>query len=432
MGHKCDYKFKLKRTTNQKIYFETIAHYKEKHIAVQRLFENGKCKERYLWDSCISGWLVSFPGERLSYYYGSDKVQEIKWSDIKSYKRENCAKLTHISTIDWESILNEISIKRPELKYFCKKILIGCKNVSPYEFLDLLNIYQVHPEIEPLIEYGYIKIALNKNLRKYKKQTINKALNYLKNNGAKINELYYEKGINLKQLLLFSKNEEYTCEEMYIMQRYAFKIEQVRYCLRKKIEYSDYANYIKKVQEVGHTLDDYWSFPNNFQKQFDKVNNESLAIQKAQYLSKKTMLDKGLEKFKKMSLKTQKIIKNYRLYIPYQYEDFVKQAQELNQCLIRCNYVESMNKLKDVLIFIVDDKTSKRIATAEIDYKKELLQLYGYEYNDYNDLSHDKSKVTPELKEIIINYIKDLKLIKPKIHYFKNDRTVYNLDMVNV
>ena len=83
--------------------------------------------------------------------------------------------------------------------------------------------------------------------------------------------------------------------------------------------------------------------------------------------------------------------------------DSVEQASVLNQCIIRMNYIDEVNK-NYVLFFILKGNTP--IATCEVTnlLEKKIGQFYADEHDRTNCLP------TPEVRNAMLKYLDELKV----------------------
>lgn len=103
-------------------------------------------------------------------------------------------------------------------------------------------------------------------------------------------------------------------------------------------------------------------------------------------------------------LNNEEIIGKFRVFIPNDIQVCERQANELHQCIMRCDYVKDMAKKKLVLIFMTKlDGTP--VATCEINNKtKEIKQFYA------NELDRENCLPTKTMKKAMNTYIERLDL----------------------
>ena len=154
-----------------------------------------------------------------------------------------------------------------------------------------------------------------------------------------------------------------------------------------------YHDYFEMAKECGHDMKDpYWYAPKNLQKAHDKVLKEVERVREARReratleLIKKQQEEEKTKfaKFRRFAKRFQKLQINtdgFKVYVPGEVDDIVKQAEILHQCLISCDYIRKMASRRSVLVFITNDK-GKRIATAEIMPDGKVGQFYGDERSE--------------------------------------------------
>jgi hypothetical protein len=65
--------------------------------------------------------------------------------------------------------------------------------------------------------------------------------------------------------------------------------------------------------------------------------------------------------------------KGYEIFIPQTIKEWVKQAEVLNQCILRCGYINKVIKQKSLLIFV--QKNGTPIATVEVNSNAEIKNM---------------------------------------------------------
>lgn len=371
MGHRCFYYAHL-TLHGDEIVNEVTAIYKPKNKKskselVYEEHEDGTNYSRYIYFSSMSGYVVVFPNEPLNYYYGYTK-QEVE--DLVECKRLNLA----MNWLTKEEDLKYIAQARPELKYLINKF-----NGTATQFIDLVNKYKKNKSIESLVELKLNKIALDKRLEKLSKEKKFEIINFIKNNKV-------ESWTNLTEILFCIKHKvELKDVHKYAANHYNYKL--TNYFIKNSIDKYIYDNYITMCKELNKNLkDEYWLYPSNFFERHNQVMDQLNRVREARRIAEKKKLVKQLAAQQKKILdvanklkKNNKKINGYDIYIPATIKDISNQADALNQCLITCKYPEKIAQKKSILVFI--KKENKPIATAEISYKKKLLQFYGDEKN---------------------------------------------------
>ena len=381
MGHRCDYVGKLVVEENGDLSYIVTAHWKNKSASVYKVCEDGNQYCRYIAYGNICGYTVTFPGERYKYYYyyGGTRVQEEEnW---------NCCTRLGIWVGSWptrEEDLKTVAEARPDLKYLLQKY----KGKNGVELIDLVCMYELHPEIEALVDLGLNHIALNKSFMRYTPKKKKQIVNFIKENKNDMTE-----NTILNQILTCLKNK--ISYKDYGRFMHAKKdIELFKYLVRKDISPNYYDDYRRMGIRAGHNMDDpYWKFPNDIVKAHNKVMEEIKNIEKIE----QDNISNKIEQIAKINIKNNKKINDFSIYIPSNINEIKHQADILNQCLIICDYPKKMANQKSILVFIKKDDNP--IATAEIDYSKKILQFYA------NEKDRNNCKPTEEVKNIFSQWL---------------------------
>ncbi len=430
MAHKCEYtmRFYVDYDKNDLVRV-TTAHWKNKSLDVYREFLNsGETESRNLYFTQYGGWLVSFPGERITRYYYNyfGYKQELEeWAH--EIKTDALMGKCEQKLDDVKVMLFEVDSK---LFYFCKKL---DSSFSYPKLFDLVRIYREHPECETLIQYGFYDLALNKSLYKLSKQKLKQvlqAVNELKDSGI------YGK-ITLRQIQeynLHMKNKIPTIKEWFDWYgitnnfgRYGRQIEYEdwKYIQRKinnskgaiQITCNEYLDYLEMAKKVGHNIEDpYWRYPNDFRKMHDKVMEQLNAVS----LAKLALQQDFLKVVCKSMVKFNKEVNGYQIFISTEAKEWKQTCDDLYQCLIRNGYMKKVIDQETIIVFIWKD--NKPVATAELDYEKNIKQFYGDERGHSRG---ESCKPSDEVQEAFNIWLESFKPKKVKfnydssIHYYK-------------
>lgn len=386
MGHRCDFEGKLIVEENGLLSYIITAHWKKKSETVYKVCEDGNQYCRYINYSNMAGYSVTFPGEKIKYYWylGGNVVQE----------QENFIKCNRLGIWigSWptrEEDLKNIALARPELKYLLQKY----KGKNGVELIDLICMYQIHPEIESLVDLGLNHIALNKSFFRYTPKKKKEIINFIK-----LNKDYMNEYTVLNQILICIKNKiSYKDYDIFCFAK--GDMELFRYLSRKGIKGNYYNDYKRMAIKAGHNMEDiYWKFPNDIVKAHNKVMEELKNIEKI----KQDKISNKIEQIAKSNEKNNKIINDFSIYIPSDLDDIKNQADILNQCLITCDYPEKMANQKSILVFIKKDDNP--IATAEISFQKKILQFYA------DEKDHRNCRPNEEIKTIFNKWLETAKI----------------------
>lgn len=406
MGHRCKYYCNAK-IVDGKITFFTKAVYKTKEELVYTQDELGKCECRYIYCSYTTGYLVSFPNEKLGFYFGGQQIQEEE-------SLKPCYELGIF--MEWQTFKQDIEMikeKRPELKYLINKMKNYDAYTNPKLFLKTIQRYKENESIENFVNLGFIKLALDKRLDSLTKQKQKDIILYIKNN---IDIL--DKNISLSELFQYLKypNEKVFDRDLFVKTSYNLEVANYLYDQKKKHNdfssseiYALYYDYKRMCKDLDKDMNDkYWRLPNDLCKKHDdiliEVNNKKAFIEEMKAQKK----DKILKKVINENLQNQaKIINDLTIYFANNYSDIKNQADILHQCLITCNYTDKIINQKSLLVFI--KQNNQPVATAEIDYKKNILQFYGDEIDRYN------CKPSKKVEKAFNEWLSQIKIKKTKL-----------------
>lgn len=417
MGHHCSYSSRIE-ILNDKIVYMLTAYYKDKSedVYYEELVSGKQCG-RYIRFNYIAGYLVDFPGEKVK-FYGGNYIQKIE--DFEEYCEMN--PFVGIHNNNQKKDLELIQSIHPDLKYFLKKFYQSSyREIDHKELFKVIRQYWKHPEIEPLIQYNQLAIAMNNNLYRLSSKKLKEVIQFIKENWEKYPSM------NLKDVLCSIKNKiPYKLVDTF--RKCKENPELFQYLLKQKESIVFYEDYIRMVKKAGHNLEDrYWKYPNHLRKAHAKVVEECKNIDNALNVILNAQFEIVANKLKR----NEKIIGGNHYYIVQDFKDFSEHANALKQCLITSGYMEKFIKQQSILIFIKDSNLQS-IGTVEINYSKKILQAYG------NELDRTNCKLPQSILDDANEYIKQLKIRKhsfkyelPKNCYFKglydNDKSFNGL-----
>jgi hypothetical protein len=429
MAHKCDYflRFEIENENelvliNQACYKQDyeIQDYKYKLDIYKYNLTTKKAYVRYgnVHYVNLGGWLVDFPNEkcktRYGYYYGYNS--QIPLCDYEETSRINGLEYGRLE-MSYDRVKDLFLKSKPELKYLLNKIDFYNPRMTIWKLLDLIDIWYLHPsEVETLAYLGFYNIATNKSLYrlgKAKKKEIINALKYFNDDRGMLSLITIQNFI--KSGMKYEEWYTYMCWNNWRTQgRYIDDIETFRYCQRKNIDKYRYHDMLAMASNQGHDIeDDYWKYPNDPNAMHDRLLETKQELERIER-------EKELEREKQYWLQLKKIaVKNkldsgvdlgngYTLFMPYEYEQYKKSADELHQCILASKYYSKVAQGKSLLIMIWHD--GKPSSTCEIDFDKKILQHYG------NELNREDCKPTEFEQEAIKKF---LATFKPKKVAFK-------------
>lgn len=376
--HRCTYedRIEIKEGVITRI---AQAVWKNKKLDVYQEDENGKALVRNVYNVGMSGYLVSFPGERVSDgYFGTEWVQDNEpWGEVKLLCIGSGFPL-------YENDERIIITKYPDFKYTLIKLkkITGC--VTALLAVKTLRIWKQYKDIELLIGAGYFNLAYNKNVYRMTAKSKQNVLTFLKQQN--------NKDITLEEIQIRTKynidKAEYDAFKRF-MSMYNYKCTYPEYTYLQKSGnahsegkqlYSDYKIMLK--HSTHNPRDKYWRYPKDLRKAHDKLLQEHSSIEalkeKEGLLKKQTCYTKAVKHFFKFKAQ----LDGYNIFVPDCVLDIKFQADALHQCLISANYIEKVISGRCALVFIRKDGIP--VATAEILQGKRIGQFYGDETDRKN------------------------------------------------
>ena len=395
MGHRCCYYERVELESNQLVYIVNAV-YGDFNMDVVKFYEDGRIfVYDFLTSRGLGGYYVTFPGERYYYSYSSYYIivpNEPIW--VRTDKMPSLW-MANFAEIDYDLIIDV----KPELKYFINKIRKHKINGSL--FMRLLIHYKKNPNIESLVDLGYFKLALNKSLQRLSKKKVKEIIHFLKDN-PKVNEF-----TQLKEILQCLKYD-CTYEEYDILSRVNFDRKIFKVIDNSGVNYSFYFDYIQIAKIVGHDVEDeYWKYPSNLIEFHNRVMEEKRIYDD----SKNEINNYKLKEVLKNIVKYNCNIDGYDVFVSSKYSEYDYVATELNQCLVRCNYIQRVIDQKEIIVFIWKD--GYPVATAEVFYDKKIGQFYG------NQSKQETLYPSKEVKDVLNKYLENLVLRKRKVNFEK-------------
>lgn len=391
MSHRCTFVSTVSVEDNR-IWIYTWAQHDMKQLDVYKVrLDDGKAyvREGNLVFKNMGGWLVDFPEEtvRASWYYGYGRHKAELYDYVELKDRIRAIESGYDMQQPAHRIRKLLLNYYPELKYLIKKLEDQALK-NPYMLIDIIKTYKEHPESENLFAMGFYEIANNKTLYRLSKPKKTQIINFLRQldivapHNYKLKEIQraLKLGIDVKlwqDMTNFYQSWYYRASDTidYSVSSYHTKV--YRYCMNKGIQLSYFQDIKQMVSQLGHdTQSDYWVFPNNPVKMHERLSKQIENQKQAQAKRKLEMLPK----IAKANLeKPMNFDGGYQLFIPTKYEEFEACKTLLHQCLLSADYIGKMARGGSLIVMLWKD--GKPSSTAEIDYKGNLLQFYGNEWN---------------------------------------------------
>lgn len=388
MGHHCEYKVKVEYDfIHDGLALVYTAYWKDRHETVYVEHEDGTCFGRYLYFTQLAGYLVTFPGEKLSGYYGNG-IQE-EYEEFDQYNKCNL----HAIWENKEKDIKEIVEEHPEYKYFFKSF-----NGELNQLLAAVRNWKKDSSVEFLMKNGFTELASSKWIKTLSIANKRKLVEILKK--TVMTETITTDISPIVARILIAEN----CSlEDALIAAYTYNGSYQKYLYLKdtdegfKMDYKEYRALIKPLKKH----DKYWFYPNKEKLPImvEKANSMIANIEKAKLLKKEKDFLKATRKYKKFSKKD---FYGLIIYVPTDVLDVKEQADELNQCLITSDYISKVIRKDSLLVFV--KKGDKRIATYELDprcnYK--IIQFYA------NEKDRDHCKPTTQVDNIVRSWLSSM------------------------
>lgn len=358
-------------------------------LDVYREFESGKIECRNLYYS-MYGYRVGFPGEVNSYYKNSCCTF---MQNLDEYGDCNKIKAFYSFPIGEKEKCLIIS-KYPDFKYVLNKYSDTIENT-----MLALDIWKAHKEVEYILASGYVKVALSRAFWKLSENKQKEIAMFIRKNPAKKSLRLSDIQNIIKYNLSDNEFEEYKtwCAHYgkcgYEVYKYLVKHGKADY--QGLSLYRDYMALLK--QTLHDRKEDYWRFPKNLQKKHDELREEVARIEEWKRLetlrAKQEKYLKAVEKYLPMNFD----INGYTVFVPGSIEEIDRQAKELHQCLVSCDYISRVIKGECVLVFV--QKNGEPIATAELKKGNKIGQFYA------NELDRDNCLPTEEVRAVMNKWL---------------------------
>lgn len=358
-------------------------------LDIYREFESGKIECRNLYYS-MYGYRVGFPGEVNSYYKNSycTFVQ-----NLDEYGDCNKIKAFYSFPIG-EKEKGLIISKYPDFKYVLNKYSDTIENT-----MLALDIWKAHKEVEYILASGFVKVALSRAFWKLSENKQKEIAMFIRKNPAKKSLRLSDIQNIIKYNLSDNEFEEYKTWCFHYgkcgYEVYKYLVKHGRADYQGLSLYRDYMALLK--QTLHDRKEDYWRFPKNLQKKHDELREEVARIEEWKRLetlrAKQEKYLKAVEKYLPMNYD----INGYTVFVPGSVEEIDRQAKELHQCLVSCDYISRVIKGECVLVFV--QKNGEPIATAELKKGNKIGQFYA------NELDRDNCLPTDEVRAVMNKWL---------------------------
>ena len=320
---------------------------------------------------------------------------------------------------DWEELCCTVNLATPfmptkkEIDLICMmhpnfRYVMNKWCGTRFQVMQVLECWKKHPEIELPLSLGYYDVCFSKqfyNLNKeqlkicYKFMNENRGLNMPISGLMDIIKYGEELAFKLNRAKAIMARRVKVSEVNWILSQYEKYPEEERYRFKGDVHtYYDLCNYFHK-----DLSDEYWLHPKNMYERLAELRQQRENIRKleeaAELKKKMARYTRAIKRFEGWD----RVIDGYNIIIPKTIEQWQNQANVLNQCIIRMNYMDLVSKNR-VLFFILKGDTP--IATCEVTnlLEKKIGQFYADEHDRSNCLP------TPEVRNAMLKYLDELKV----------------------
>lgn len=363
-----------------------------KEYDIYKEYEDGKCYCRYLYNSWVGGFYVSFPGDNTSYYKnGNGWIQEEEeFGECKHFEFQS------------DYIKNDeialIASLYPDFKY----TLLKCK-LQRREVMTALNIWKKHPEIEFMLAAGLKKIAFTKKFWTMKESERKRVVMFIKTDerlrGYKLCELLvmmkYHLSIEQYNNFKYEKASTGVGNIGYDTYRYLVSVGKCHYDGRRL-----YSDYKAMLEFSNHNKNDkYWKYPKDLQQMHDKLVSELGTLEELKNRKERERKEKLYQPVAKAYSYLAGVYDGYSIFVPQDVLTIEKQAKDLHQCLVYAGYIDKVINKKCLLVFV--QKDGKSIATAELYPDNKLGQFYA------DELDRKNCRPTKEVKKAFNKWLEN-------------------------
>jgi len=384
---KCDYYDRLQLEDGQLVRVVTAVSKRKKDDGksydVYKEFEDGHQEARNLYFSML-GYCVGFPGDKNKNGYIEEEEEYVDCH--LQYFLEYTSRLIN------EEEKKLISAFYPGFKYTMNKW-----TGTIHDTLQAVRIWTEHPEVEFLLAAGYENLAFSKSFWKKTVAKRKQIVAFLKDNDDADFRFQYRKLSEIcfimKHRLTASQYAEYRnfCQlygrVSYPVFKYLLPLKNYRNIYNPVRFYRDYLELLNQTEH--DKTSDYWLYPKRLRdrhnKLYEEVNAVKLLKEKEAREKKQKDYRKAVRKYLEVSVSSN----GYKVFIPSTLQQIERQAEELNQCLIYCDYIKRVIDKQCILVFLY--KNGKPAATAEIKGRNSIGQFYTDERSD-DCLPNDKMK----------------------------------------
>lgn len=391
--------------------------YKVYSVDVYKEDDSGRSWNQNLYQNMWYGYVVCFPGlpvydNKSSWYYDMTIAEEEGYWERSRLSSVSFSWSDDVTEADKELVC----LLYPDFRYVLEKYKMSNK----WELMKKLRIWILHKEVELLLAAGFEKVAMNGNFwrlseknrkavclfmrqhpqfKRYSLAEIRAAMRladpddyarYLKaiSSYYRMNNCRSEVCISYDDYKYLKRQQKKFKSSVAVNRTGSNFDEEIVFNELKNV----YIDYIRMLFRSDHNRnDDYWRYPSDIRVFHDRLMEEERVKRKAEVLAKAererlrqiafAKAVKGIEKKFKDFAST---IDGYSIFVTADYDEWKKQASELEQCICAAGYYQQMADGKCTIVFIQKDGVPQ--ATAQIMPDGTLGQFYANEHDRENCL----------------------------------------------
>lgn len=386
-----------------KIYRIVRAYWYEHELDVYQESDDGEYYKRNLYQSCMRGWCVAFPGLKF-YERGDPAIAQLEgWCQLSKAGNFGGGELT-------EEDKDIICSVYPSFRYTLNKYKIEMR----WACMEALIMWKQHPELEYVLAAGYATVGMSKYFWRLSEVKRKQMCLFMRRHPEC-------KEFTTQEILSCLKSKDVdTCAEYFLnVDKY-----ERQGCLDYRITYDDFV-YLKKIKDVKkdcfdtvmkrkvsvfkdvlrmlsqseHDMNDpYWRHNKDIFAIHAKLLEEREKARAARILAENQAAMKKLKSLVKKFAGLPQKCKGYSIFITPDFAEWQRQAKALHQCIVASGYYQGMAEGKYTIVFI--QKNGVPMATAQVMPNGTIHQFYA------DEVDRDNCLPSPEIKAAFDKWMK--------------------------
>ena len=351
-----------------KVYRIFTAYWYEHELDCYMESDDSHFYKRNLYQSCMRGWCVAFPG--LRFYEREKQIAQLEeWCELPKPGNFGGGELT----VGDKDIICSVY---PSFRYTLNKYNIKMR----YHCMDVLRMWVLHPELELVLAAGYEKVGMSKYFWNLKEEKRKQMCLFMRRHPEC-------KNFSAQEILSCLKSKDVdTCAEYFLNVDKYERQDQLDY----RITYDDFV-YLKKIKgvkkdcfdtvmkrklnifkdilrmlrESEHDINDpYWRHNKDIFAIHEKLLDEREKKREAEWLTKNQEAMKKIKRLVKKFDGLPQKCKGYSIFITSDFAEWKRQAHALHQCIVASGYYSGMANGEYTIVFI--QKNGVPMATAQV------------------------------------------------------------------